>query len=267
MDYYFRFNNGTYRPLSINGGIENKVSIPIACFIGLLSGAIAGVIVFYWNLGFLQILIFEIFLIGLITASIVFWRFYGDPERIPPEDENAIISPADGKVIYVKKIVKGKIPFSEKKGSKFSLKDLIQTDMIQNGGYLIGIGMNILDVHVNRAPISGKITLLKHIKGAFLSLKIKEAVIQNERVLIVIENEVIKLGTVQIASRLVRRIVPFIREDQEIKRGERIGMIRFGSQVDVIIPHHSTLQIKVIPGEKVKAGTSIIATTKLLKKH
>ena len=91
-------------------------------------------------------------------------------------------------------------------------------------------------------------------------MKKKEAVIQNERVLTVIENGDLKLGIVQIASRLVRKIAPYIREGQEIERWERIGIIRFGSQVDVILPALSNLYIKAKPGEKVKAGLSIIAT-------
>jgi len=248
-------------PLSINGGIENKISIPTACFIGTLSGAIVYIITFYQNLILFYIIILEILFIGVITALIVLWRFYRDPKRIPPKDENTILSPADGKVIYVKKIEKGKIPFSEKKGRKFSLKDFIHTDLNQNGGHLIGIALSIIDVHVNRAPISGKISLIKHIKGIFISLKKKEAVIQNERVLVVMDNKHFKLGVVLIASRMVRKIVTYIQEGQEIKRGERIGMIKFGSQADLILPDYSSIKIQVRPGEKVMAGTSIIATT------
>jgi phosphatidylserine decarboxylase len=140
------------------------------------------------------------------------------------------------------------------------LKDFVQADVIPQGGHLIGIGMNYLNVHVNRAPISGRISLVKHIKGCFLSLKKKEAVVQNERNLIIIDNEHLKLGIVQIASRLVRKIVPYIQEGQEIRKGTRIGVIHFGSQVDLILSDLPSIQIKVGPGEKVKAGLSIIAT-------
>jgi len=119
--------------------------------------------------------------------------------------------------------------------------------------------LTYLDVHVNRAPISGRICILKHIKGGFLSLKKKEAIVQNERTLIVIENEQLRLGIFMIASRLVRKIITYIKQDQEIRIGDRIGMIRFGSQVDLVLPDISSLQIKAKPGEQVKAGLSIIA--------
>jgi len=213
----------------------------------------------FWNLSFYQILVTDIFLIAAIAISLLLWRFYRDPERIPPNDENVILSPADGRIIYVKKIKKGRIPFSEKKGRKFSLNDFVRCEVLPEGGHLIGISMSYLDVHVNRAPIRGEINLLKHIKGLFISLKKKEAVIQNERVLSVIDNGLFKVGVVQIASRLVRKVVPYIREGQEVKTGERIGVIRFGSQVDLILPDIPSIHIEVLPGEKVKAAMSIIA--------
>jgi len=247
-------------PVSIKWELEKKVTIPAACFIGIFSGAIVSGIVVFWNLNFYQILILEFFIIVIVSISLLLGRFYRDPERVSPKDENAVLSPADGEVRYVKKIEKGEIPFSEKNGGTFSLKDFTQSNVLPQGGHLIGIAMNYLDVHVNRAPISGKINLLKHIKGAFFSLKKKEAVVQNERALIIIANEHFKVGIVQIASRMVRKIVSYIHEGQEIKKGDRIGVIRFGSQVDLILPDLPSIQIKVSPGEKVKAGISIVAT-------
>jgi phosphatidylserine decarboxylase len=249
----------TLGPLSIKWELEKRITIPTAVFIGLISGCIAYGIDIVWDISFYHILLIEILLIGVISSSLLLWRFYRDPERIPPEDENVILSPADGKVIYIKKIEKGQIPFSDKKGKKFSLSDFIQTGILPQGGYLIGIAMTYLDVHVNRAPISGRISLLKYIKGNFISLKKKEAVVQNERNLIIIDNEYFKLGIVQIASRLVRKIIPYIHEGQEVRKGTRIGVIRFGSQVDLILSDLPKIHIKVIPGDKVKAGLSIIA--------
>ncbi len=249
----------TLVPLSIKWELERRLTIPAAVFIGLISGSIIYGIDTVQDLSFYQILFIEILLIGVISSSLLLWRFYRDPERVPPEDENAILSPADGKVIYVKKIEEGEIPFSDKKGKKFSLNDFIQAGVLPQGGYLIGIAMNFLDVHVNRAPISGRISLLKYIKGTFLSLKKEEAVVQNERNLIIIDNEHFKLGIVQIASRLVRKIVPYIQEGQEIQKGTRIGAIRFGSQVDLILSDLPSIHINVNPGEKVKAGITIIA--------
>jgi phosphatidylserine decarboxylase len=250
----------TLVPLSVKWELQKKLTIPAAVFIGILSGSITYGIFTFWNLSFYQTIFIELLFIVVISCSLLLWRFYRDPERIPPPDEEAVLSPADGLIKYVKKIEKGQIPFSEKKGKTFSLIDFVQADVLPQGGYLIGIAMNYLDVHVNRAPIDGRISFVKHIRGGFLSLKKKEAVVQNERNLIIIDNEHLKLGIVQIASRLVRKIVPYIKEGQEIQKGTRIGVIRFGSQVDVILSDLPSIRVKVNPGEKVKAGLSIIAT-------
>lgn len=249
-------------PIGIKWELQKKIVIPAAFLIGIMSWIVVKGVALFFHLAFYQILPIEVFVIAVTSISLLLWRFYRDPERIPPDIENAILSPADGTIIYVKKVQNGEIPFSEKNGKKFSLTDFVHSDLLPSGGHLVGIAMTYLDVHVNRAPIGGKIRLLKHIKGLFISLKKKEAVIQNERVLTVIENGDLKLGIVQIASRLVRKIAPYIREGQEIERGERIGIIRFGSQVDVILPALSNLYIKAKPGEKVKAGLSIIASFK-----
>ena len=252
----------TLLPLGIKWGIEKKVLIAGVLFIGILSGAIVNTTIGLLTIEFYKIILLEFFIIGTISITLLLFRFYRDPERIFPDYENAIVSPADGRVIYVKKIEKGAIPFSEKNGNKFFLKDFIQSDVFPHEGHLIGISMNFLDVHVNRAPIEGTISLLRHIKGTFISLKRREAVLQNERALTVIDNGYFKIGIVQIASRLVRKIIPYVREGYEVRRGQRIGMIRFGSQVDLYLPDLPSLYIKVNPEEKVKAGISVIATLK-----
>ena len=249
----------TIVPLGVKWEIEKKVTVSSAFFIGILAGAVSFGIMMLWELKFYQILIIDFLLIIVIAISFLLWRFYRDPERFPPEYDNIVLSPADGEIIYVKKIERGEIPFSEKNGKRFFLDDLIQSSINLKGKYLIGIGMNFLDVHVNRAPVGGRAILLKHIKGLYISLKKKEAVLQNERVLTVIDNGQFKVGIVQIASRLVRKIVPYIKQGQEIQNGERMGIIRFGSQVDLILPDLPSLNITVKPGEKVKACISIIA--------
>lgn len=246
-------------PLSIKWEIPKRIAIPSSLVVGILTGFILIGMVAIFTIKFWHILILELFLILGISASLLLWRFFTDPERIPPEDRNVILSPADGKIIYVKRIEQGVIPYSEKKGRKFSLNEFTQSDILPSNGYLIGIAMNFLNVHVNRAPIDGKVSFIRHIQGGFASLKIKEAVVQNERALTVIDNGDFKIGVVQIASRLVRKIVLYLREGNEIRRGERIGMIRFGSQVDLILPSLPSLLIEVNPGEEVKAGVSIVA--------
>jgi len=246
-------------PLGIKWEIPKRITVPTFIFIGILAGFIVGSIAGTYHIKFSHGLIIELFLILGIPASLLLWGFYRDPGRIPPEDANAILSPADGKVIYVKRIEKGSVPYSEKKGRKFSLNDFTQSDMLPSNGYLIGITMNFLNVHVNRAPIDGKVSFIRHIQGGFASLKKKEAVVQNERALTVIDHGDFKIGVVQIASRLVRKIILYLREGNEIRRGEKIGMIRFGSQVDLILPSLPSLHIEVNPGDNVKAGVSIVA--------
>jgi len=246
-------------PLSIKWEIPKRVAIPASFSIGVLTALIVTGIWKICEINFYLLFILQPLLVIGISVSLLLWRFFRDPERIPPEDRNAILSPADGKVIYVKRIEKGVVPYSEKKGRKFSLGDFIKSDVLPMEGYLIGISMNFLDIHVNRVPNDGKVAVIRHIKGRFVSLKKEEAVILNERALTVIDNGHFKVGVIQIASRLVRQIILYLREGQEIRRGERMGMIRFGSQVDLILPCSPSLNIEINPGEHVKAGISIVA--------
>ncbi len=246
-------------PLTIKWELNKKLTFPFISLIGLSGGLIVYFINTKIELEF-YLKIMMIFVIIIILAfSLLLWRFFRDPERIPPNLENIILSPADGTVIYIKMIENGKVPFSEKNGRKFSLKDLTSSENIPDEGYLIGIAMSFLDVHINRTPIDGKIEYLKHIKGLFISLKHKKAVLENERVFTAFQNQAVRIGVVQIASRLVRKIVPFVKEGDEVKIGERFGIIKFGSQVDVIIPRYEKMVIKVKINQYVKAGLTILA--------
>jgi phosphatidylserine decarboxylase len=118
--------------------------------------------------------------------------------------------------------------------------------------------MSILDVHVNRAPVTGTITFVKHTSGLYLSLKKFEAFVQNERAAFLIDAGGFRIGIVLIASRVVRKIVEYKKEGDQVKAGERIGMIKFGSQTDLIVP--STVKINVREGDKVYAGETVICT-------
>ena len=147
-------------PLSMKWEIPKKIAVPASFFVGIVTGVIVSGMVAIFTVKFWQLFILQIFFIMGISASLLLWRFFRDPERIPPEDINTILSPADGKVIYVKKIGEGNIPYSEKKGRKFSLNDFTQSDVLPSEGYLIGIAMNFLNVHVNRAPVDGKVSFM-----------------------------------------------------------------------------------------------------------
>ena len=199
------------------------------------------------------------FIIG-ITGLIGLYLFYRDPKRIPPDLDNVIIAPADGFITYIKRVNKGTIPVSIKGKTQIPMRDFIGADMFENGGRLIGIAMTYIDVHVNRAPIDGKIVLVKHIRGKFLSLKHGTALMVNERASIMIDNDKFKIGLILMASRMVRRIVVWARNGDTVKRGQRIGKIVFGSQTDILIPALQGLKIEVREGQQVYAGLTVIAS-------
>ena len=240
--------------------INMKIAIPAAAVIGGLSGVIvSGIDSLAGNFGMAALIFIELLFIFLITFLAIIFKFYRDPERAPLETEGVILSPADGKVIYVKEVEEGSPLVSTKGEKRFELNEVLATDSLADVACLIGIDMNMLNVHVNRSPIEGKITLQKHTKGKFLSLRRQESDILNERVTMIIDNGVFRIGVVQIASRLVRRIVSYLKEDSSVMIGQRIGAIIFGSQVDVAIPQIENLKISVKPGDEVIAGISVIA--------
>ena len=168
----------------------------------------------------------------LLTAFVL--NFFRDPERpIPPG--NGLISPADGKVV-----------------------DLRQFDTPSGKRWRLSIFLNIFDVHVNRAPVGGQITEQAYRKGKFLVASRPEASTENEQNAITIQAPgsdpiVIK----QITGLIARRIVPYKKVGDMVARGERIGLLKFGSRVDVEMPASYTLVVKV--GDRVQAGASVLA--------
>ena len=232
-----------------------------AIVVGIIAGVIiTGIISIFGEIDFVIVTLMGIAVVLIVGAfGFLIW-FYRDPERVPPSRDGIVISPADGRIAYIKKIENGKIPLVVKGKDRIRLDELAKTSLFDNRGYLLGIVMDILDVHVNRAPISGEVVLLKYSAGKFLSYKnIEEAEIHNEKNTIVIDNGFLKVGVVQIASRIVKRIVSYVNKGDYIKMGDRIGMIKFGSLVDVILPEIPSLKIVVSENEKVYAGISIIA--------
>ena len=203
-------------------------------------------------------------IVAIISVIAFKYYFYRDPERQPPDLPNIIISPADGWVREIKEIKSDETPIVDKKGHKITLKDITQFKVLYkyNGGYLIGIYMSPFDVHVNRAPINGRVVKTHHIKGKKRPLFGKNFKAVNERNTILIENEDIQVALIQIASHFARRIECYIKEGQELFAGERIGMIRLSSQVDIIIPKLPGLKLKVKKGTRVKAGKTILGVYK-----
>jgi phosphatidylserine decarboxylase len=202
-------------------------------------------------------------LVWLLTLAAAFailaYRFYRDPKRQVPDRDNVIVSPADGVVLYVHESRGGMLPVSTKHGHNYTLQELTRTPLQSEEAVVIGIGMSFLDVHVNRAPIAGRISRQRHFPGRFGSLRLPEMVFENERATTVIERKELQVAVVQIASRLVRQIVTFVCEGQEVALGQRIGVIRLGSQVDLVLPTGEDVTVTITPGERVVAGESVVA--------
>jgi phosphatidylserine decarboxylase len=198
---------------------------------------------------------------GITVLAATAWLlavFYRDPERAAPERDDVIVSPADGRVIYLKPVPPGEIPVAIKRGLPAPLRELRGTSLCDRGATAIGISMNLSDVHVNRAPIAGRVQLAERVHGTFGSLRKPEMVQSNERVTTIIGTGDLQIAIVQIASRLVRRIVTFVSEADELRLGQRIGAIRFGSQVDLLVPAGSRIRLAVQVGDRLVAGRTIV---------
>lgn len=208
----------------------------------------------------------------LVTGTLAMWGatvlaclagllvvFFRDPERPVPGRSDVIVSPADGRVVYVRPVSRGEIPVAHKRGRAHSLAELAGTALASRGAVTVGISMNLSDVHVNRAPIAGRVRAVAHVPGSFGSLRNPEMLFSNERVTTVIESADMQIALVQIASRLVRRIVTFVSGGDALQLGQRIGAIRFGSQVDLLLPARPDIRLTVQVGDRVVAGRTIVA--------
>ena len=184
-----------------------------------------------------------LFYIG-IALTVWCYYFFRDPKRYVPQAPNLVISPADGTVCAVDSAV----PPAELG---------LSTEPMTR----IGIFMNVFDCHVNRVPISGKITKIAYHKGQFLNASLDKASQKNERNSLIIHGDDGQdYGVVQIAGLVARRILCETRENALLRRGDRFGIIRFGSRVDVYLPASAVPQVGV--GQKCYAGETIIANTK-----
>jgi phosphatidylserine decarboxylase len=180
--------------------------------------------------------------LGWIGTLLTAWcaYFFRDPRRVAPLREGLIIAPADGRVCQVTHAV----PPPELKLGQLPLPR-------------ISIFMSVFDCHINRAPVSGRIECMVYRPGKFFNADLDKASEENERLGSVIASARGRIGVVQIAGLIARRIVPFVREGQEVAAGERIGMIRFGSRVDVYVP--ADTRPLVGEGQSTIAGETVIA--------
>lgn len=195
--------------------------------------------------------LFGYFLLSFIIFSIIAFlmQFFRDPKRNVPQEEGAIVAPADGRVL------KGQIDKIEIIEHDYPLMEHV----LEEGkkGIRISTFMSPFDVHVNRIPVSGKVVDAVYCPGKF---KIAKGDIEkeNEKNLVVIDSEFGKIGVIQIAGFVARRIVQYVNVGDEVKIGERLGMIRFGSRVDLILPYENC-KLMVKEGQKSKAAETIMA--------
>lgn len=177
--------------------------------------------------------------LGFMAAGFCAY-FFRDPVRTVPKSDRYVLSPADGKIMEVSE---GQDPVSSQPS------------------WVLKIFLSVFDPHIQRAPMSGTIRAIRYKKGKFLDARDPQAAFDNEQNRIEMDCTSSKVGhalvITQIAGLIARRIVWWIKEGQTVEAGERIGLIRFGSQVDMVIPKAARMRVK--PGDRVVAGESIIA--------
>ena len=178
------------------------------------------------------------FLSLLLTLFVLF--FFRDPERPVPEGKNVVVSPADGKVIVV--------------------KNIYEPDYLKQEVKQISIFLSVFNVHVNRAPFGGTVETVKYNPGRFHVASVDKASLYNEQTAMVIANGKDKILVKQIAGLIARRIVCYSKPGDELKTGERYGLIRFGSRVDIFLPMDAELKVKV--GDRIKGARDIIGVLK-----
>jgi phosphatidylserine decarboxylase len=169
-----------------------------------------------------------------VLLALFFLWFFRDPERRIPVGPGEIVSPGDGVVT--------------------------QSEWIETAGgtrLRLSIFLNVFDVHVNRAPVAGTVKAVEHREGSFLNAMKPESVVLNEQTLVVIDAGGFEVSYKQIAGLLARRIVCAVKVGDRLGRGQRVGMIKFGSRVDVLMPADAVPRVKL--GTRVKGGSTILA--------
>lgn len=205
--------------------------IPVAAegwpFIVPLAFLTAVLLVFGWKNTGIAVLV--------LTLFVLF--FFRDPERTVPEGEGIVVSPADGKVIVV--------------------KDIFEPSYLRQEVRQISIFLSVFNVHVNRSPIAGTVESVKYNPGKFHVASVDKASLDNEQTAMVVSDGKNKILVKQIAGLIARRIVCYAKPGDGLRRGERYGLIRFGSRVDIFLPKNAEITAKV--GDRVKGARDAIA--------
>jgi phosphatidylserine decarboxylase len=205
-------------------GLKVVSVFAVISFLGIAAGR------FGWSGGYKVAAVFAL----LTIFSLWFFR---NPERHAPVEPNLVVSPADGKVVFVGEVDEGRI--------------------LHGRAVKVSIFMSVFNVHVNRAPETGRITEVHYNKGKFVSANLDKASLDNEQNALVMQTVSGKrVMFVQIAGLIARRIVCWVKPGDDIRRGERFGLIMFGSRLDIYLPVGSKIKVKL--GDKPKAGETVI---------
>lgn len=194
----------------------------------ILLGSFAAAIVASW--------LFGMWSIPLWIFAVFALQFFRDPERVPPTDTDAVIAPADGRIVAVEKV---RDPHLERDALKIS------------------VFMNVFNVHSNKSPVDGEIKGIWYTPGSFVNADLDKASTENERNALWIQTSRGDVTCVQIAGLIARRILCYVRVGDPLARGQRYGFIRFGSRVDVYLPVTARAEVSI--GQKVTGGRTILA--------
>jgi phosphatidylserine decarboxylase len=185
--------------------------------------------------------------LGWLLVGLTIWvaAFFRDPIRTTPKGDKFIVAPADGLITLISKVP----PPPELRGA----------DGLADGDYMrVSIFMSVFDVHINRSPISGRIRRIAYVPGKFINADLDKASEDNERQHFLVEGgDGLRVGFTQIAGLVARRILAFVREGDLVEAGQRVGLIRFGSRVDVYLPAGAAPRVTL--GQRTIAGETILA--------
>ncbi len=210
---------------------------PLIAIFVLVSAALGAL-----ALRYLGVAGWAVVLAGVVLSGWCVW-FFRDPDRNTPADPRAVVSPADGVIVAIGPVA---IP-TELGGPEVSEQSV-----------RVCVFMNVFNVHVNRAPMAGTIAKLAYSTGRFFNASLDKASTHNERMAVLMHTDAgHSVAFVQIAGLVARRIVCRLKDNQRVAAGERFGLIRFGSRVDVYVPHGS--EISVVLGQKTVAGETVLA--------
>jgi phosphatidylserine decarboxylase len=186
----------------------------------------------------------------MLLLSVGVFAFFRDPERVVPQSDTAILSPADGRVTLITE-VEPPLELQIEDGSGFA-------GLPAGPVTRVSIFMSVADVHINRTPVGGTVRRVVYIPGRFVNAELDKASEENERQHILVERtDGLRIGFTQIAGLVARRIVPFVKPGDILAKGQRVGLIRFGSRVDVYLPAGTDPRVMI--GQTVIAGETVIA--------